>query len=72
MGNVSADGRYLWLSGRYDNEVYRFDTSDGSVVRVKVGANRTGSPSGRSRGATAWANRQSALTTLPRVGYDAF
>jgi YVTN family beta-propeller protein len=37
MGNVSADGRYLWLSGRYDNEVYRFDTSNGSVVRVKVG-----------------------------------
>ncbi|MEJ8835320.1 YncE family protein [Ramlibacter sp. AN1133] len=37
MGNVSADGRYLWLSGRYDNEVYRFDTSDGNVVRVKVG-----------------------------------
>ena len=37
MGNVSADGRYLWLSGRYDDEVYRFDTSDGSVVRVKAG-----------------------------------
>ncbi|GAB3765018.1 hypothetical protein GCM10028796_21310 [Ramlibacter monticola] len=37
MGNVSADGRYLWLSGRYDNEVYRFDTNDGSVVRVKAG-----------------------------------
>jgi YVTN family beta-propeller protein len=37
MGNVSADGRYLWLSGRYDDEIYRFDTSDGNVVRVKVG-----------------------------------
>lgn len=37
MGNVSADGRYLWLSGRYDNEIYRFDTSDGSVSRVKAG-----------------------------------
>ena len=37
MGNVSADGRYLWLSGRYDDEIYRFDTSDGSVVRVKTG-----------------------------------
>jgi DNA-binding beta-propeller fold protein YncE len=37
MGNVSADGRYLWLSGRYDNEVYRFDTTDGSVTKVKVG-----------------------------------
>jgi YVTN family beta-propeller protein len=37
MGNVSADGRYLWLSGRYDNEVYRFDTSSGAVDKVKVG-----------------------------------
>jgi YVTN family beta-propeller protein len=37
MGNVSADGRHLWLSGRYDNEIYRFDTTDGSVVRVGVG-----------------------------------
>jgi YVTN family beta-propeller protein len=37
MGNVSADGRYLWLSGRYDDEVYRFDTSSGAVDKVKVG-----------------------------------
>ncbi|HVZ46231.1 MAG TPA: YncE family protein [Ramlibacter sp.] len=37
MGNVSADGRYLWLSGRYDDEVYRIDTRDGAVARVKVG-----------------------------------
>jgi YVTN family beta-propeller protein len=38
MGNVSADGRYLWLAGRYDDRVYRFDTTDGSVASVKVGA----------------------------------
>jgi len=37
MGNVSADGRYLWLSGRFDNVVYRFDTTDGAVVQVAVG-----------------------------------
>ena len=37
MGNVSADGKYLWLSGRYDNEVYRFETSTGAVDKVKVG-----------------------------------
>ena len=24
MGNVSADGRQLWLSGRYDDVVYIF------------------------------------------------
>ena len=37
MGNVSADGRHLWLSGRFDNEVYSFDTSTGSVARIAVG-----------------------------------
>jgi YVTN family beta-propeller protein len=37
MGNVSADGRYLWLGGRYDHEVYRFDTTSGAVDKVKVG-----------------------------------
>ncbi len=37
MGNVSADGRYLWLGGRYDHEVYRFDTTSGAVDKVNVG-----------------------------------
>jgi YVTN family beta-propeller protein len=37
MGNVSADGHWLWLSGRYDDVVYRFDTSSGDVVQVNVG-----------------------------------
>ena len=37
MGNVSADGKYLWLSGRFDDEVYRFETSTGGVDRIKVG-----------------------------------
>lgn len=37
MGNVSADGKYLWLSGRYDDVVYRFDTQSGDVAQVKVG-----------------------------------
>ena len=37
MGNVSADGKYLWLSGRYDDVVYRFDTDSGAVEQVKVG-----------------------------------
>ena len=37
MGNVSADGRWLWLSARYDNVVYRFDTTTGAVDQVKVG-----------------------------------
>jgi len=36
MGNVSIDGKQLWLSGRYDNEVYVFDTASGSVKRIPV------------------------------------
>jgi YVTN family beta-propeller protein len=38
MGGVSADGKVLWLSGRYDAEVYAFDTTDGHLLtRIKVG-----------------------------------
>lgn len=43
MGGVSADGRTLWLSGRYDSVVYGFDTSSGRLVaRIPV----PGSPHG--------------------------
>jgi YVTN family beta-propeller protein len=37
MGNVSADGKWLWLSGRYDNVVYVFDTATGDVKIIPVG-----------------------------------
>ena len=37
MGNVSADGKTLWLSGRYDNVVYAIDTTTGAVHSIKVG-----------------------------------
>ena len=38
MGGVSADGRVLWLSGRYNAEVYAIDTTDGHLLaRIKVG-----------------------------------
>ena len=37
MGNVSADGKQLWLSGRYDNVVYVFDTATGAVQKIPVG-----------------------------------
>jgi YVTN family beta-propeller protein len=37
MGNVSADGKYLWLSGRFDDEVYRIDTASGAVDKIRVG-----------------------------------
>ena len=37
MGNVSADGKYLWLSGRFDDVVYRVDTASGNVDFIAVG-----------------------------------
>jgi DNA-binding beta-propeller fold protein YncE len=39
MGGLSADGRVLWLSGRYNAEVYAIDTRDGRLLaRIRVGA----------------------------------
>ncbi|MCX5393314.1 YncE family protein [Streptomyces sp. NBC_00094] len=38
MGGVSADGKVLWLSGRYDSEVYAIDTTSGKqLARIPVG-----------------------------------
>jgi hypothetical protein len=43
MGRVSADGRMLWLTGRYHGFVYGFDTRRGRLVaRIPV----CGSPHG--------------------------
>jgi len=37
MGGLSADGKTLWLSGRYDGEVYGWDTTTGKLIaRIKV------------------------------------
>ena len=39
MGGVSADGRVLWLSGRYNAEVYAISTTDGHLIaRIRVGS----------------------------------
>jgi YVTN family beta-propeller protein len=39
MGGVSADGKVLWLSGRYNAEVYAIDTRTGKqLARIKVGS----------------------------------
>lgn len=38
MGGVSSDGRVLWLSGRYNSEVYAIETSSGHLLaRIPVG-----------------------------------
>ncbi len=39
MGGVSADGKVLWLSGRYNGEVYALSTVDGHLIaRIRVGS----------------------------------
>ena len=43
MGGVSADGRVLWLSGRYNAEVYAIDTRNGRLIaRIPVGSSPHG------------------------------
>ena len=37
MGDVTADGKQLWLSGRFDNVVYDIDTTTGAVKTIPVG-----------------------------------
>jgi DNA-binding beta-propeller fold protein YncE len=39
MGNVSADGRVLWLTGRWNAVVYAINTRNGRVLaKIPVGA----------------------------------
>jgi YVTN family beta-propeller protein len=43
MGNLTADGKQLWLGGRYDAEVYVFDTTTGELIkRIPAGQNPHG------------------------------
>ena len=37
MGGVSADGTQLWLSGRYNSEIYVIDTRTGALKRIPAG-----------------------------------
>ncbi|MBV8304367.1 MAG: hypothetical protein JOZ04_09175, partial [Acidimicrobiia bacterium] len=37
MGGVTADGTQLWLSGRYNSEIYIIDTRTGALRRIPVG-----------------------------------
>ncbi len=38
MGNVTADGTQLWLSGRYDHAVYVLSADDGHLIKqIEVG-----------------------------------
>ena len=63
MGNVSADGKWLWLSGRYDNVVYAFDTTTGAVKTIPVGKEPHGLDGVAAAGTVfAGAHGQSALS----------
>jgi DNA-binding beta-propeller fold protein YncE len=43
MGNVSANGRVLWLTGRWNNVVYAIDTRNGRLLaKIPVGASPHG------------------------------
>jgi YVTN family beta-propeller protein len=43
MGNLTPDGKELWLGGRYDAEVYVFDTVAGKLAnRIPAGQNPHG------------------------------
>ena len=62
MGNVSADGKYLWLSGRFDDVVYRIETDVGRR-RQGQGRPRAARPHrlAAARPLFAGPHRQSAL-----------
>ena len=39
MGNVSADGKVLWLTGRYNGVVYKISTANGKLLaKIPVGS----------------------------------
>jgi YVTN family beta-propeller protein len=43
MGNVSADGRVLWVSGRWNGVVYAIDTRNGKLLaKIPVGVSPHG------------------------------
>ena len=58
MGGVSADGKVLWLSGRYNSEVYAIDRATAACSRASPSARgRTVSVSGPTRPLLARAHR---------------
>ena len=67
MGNVSADGKTLWLSGRFDNVVYAIDTTTGAVKGIP-GGQGTARPDGLAAAGTLFA-RPYRESSLGRVRY---
>jgi DNA-binding beta-propeller fold protein YncE len=42
MGNVTADGKQIWLSGRWDDVVYAIDMASGTTRIIAVGIEQHG------------------------------
>jgi hypothetical protein len=60
MANLYATGYRIWLSGRFDSEVYAFDPATGAhVARVRVGRG--------PHGLTVWP--QPGRCSLGHTGY---
>jgi len=58
MGGVSADGKVLWLSGRYNADVYAIDTDDGKLLaRIPVGRGPMDYASIHSQDVIPWGTR---------------
>ena len=72
MGGVSADGKTLWLSGRYNAEVYALSTRTGSLLaRIPVGRGPHGLCVWPQPGATRWGTRGSSAREGLRIGSGA-
>ena len=66
MGGVSADGKVLWLSGRYNSEVYAINTRTGQLIaRIPVGAGRTVSRLAAAGPLLAGTHRDPSLSPVP-------
>ena len=49
MGGVSADGKVLWISGRYNGVVYAISTTNGQAARTHPGRQRPARRSASTR-----------------------
>ena len=66
MGGVSADGKVLWLSGRYNAEVYAIDTRTGKQLARDQGRQRPPRPRASTRSPAATPSATPASSAEPR------
>jgi hypothetical protein len=67
MGNLTADGAQLWVSGRYNNVVYVLSTTDGTLLHtIKVGNEPHGLAVWRQPGAYSLGHMASPVDSRQR------